>query len=71
MRTQTNRWLASFTRLTSGKHSARDCFVTFSRLGWLKPGVSAIYPPPDNGSKETWRVVCFPLPLLADTSPTR
>lgn len=56
---------------TSGKCSARDCFVTFIKLGWQNPGVSARYPPSDSGSKETFLVVCFPLPLLVDTSPTR
>lgn len=56
---------------TSGKCSASDCFVTFIKLGWQNPGVSARYPPSDSGSKETFLVVCFPLPLLVDTSPTR
>ena len=56
---------------TSGNVSARHFLVTFIRLGWLNPGVSARKPPPGIGSNETWRVVCFPLPLFLDTVPTR
>src|SRR5690606_21904345 len=36
----------------------------------LKPGVSAILPPPARGNRETWRVVCLPRSILALSWPT-
>lgn len=72
--TNVNKRKGKCTKLklrTSGKYWASDCSVTFIKLGWLNPGVSARYPPPNSGSRETLRVVCFPLPLFVDTSPTR
>lgn len=57
---------ASLTEQTSGKHRARDPFVTLDGLDSLKPGVSARYPPPHKGSKETWGVAGSCLRILAD-----
>mmetsp|Transcript_7468 Transcript_7468/g.21512 ORF Transcript_7468/g.21512 Transcript_7468/m.21512 type:complete len:262 (-) Transcript_7468:175-960(-) len=54
----------------SGKQEASSLVVTPRRCGWLNPGVSARKPPFESLIREMFRVVCFPLPVLAETSPT-
>ena len=52
----------------SGKRNAKVSGWRPSKAGWLNPGVSASRPP-ETGRRETFLVVCFPLPI-AETSPT-